>query len=154
MIEARPIFLAPVDDTNRAAVLGLRPKPEQQQFVATNEASLQQAAQTPSCMPFLVLAGVQPVGFAMYAPDPDDGNYWIYRLMIDGDFQGQGYGAKALAAVTGLIFETTGCPFITLGVAPNNSTAKRLYERAGFRDAGFEIDGEVIMRLQRPEAHH
>ncbi|HWV22428.1 MAG TPA: GNAT family N-acetyltransferase [Devosia sp.] len=139
---------------NRASALALRPKPDQQQFVATNERSLQQAVQSPSCIPFLILAGTQPVGFAMYALDPDDGNYWIYRLMIDGDFQGRGYGTRALAAMTDMMFETTGCPFITLGVAPENVTAIKLYERAGFRDAGFEIDGEMIMRLQRSEAHH
>lgn len=100
----------------------------------------------------LILAGKRPVGFAMYALDPDDGNYWIYRLMIDGDCQGRGYGTQALAALTTLVFETKGCPLIMLGVQPANLTAKRLYERAGFRDAGFEIDGETIMSLQRPEA--
>jgi diamine N-acetyltransferase len=152
MIDSRPVHLVAIDAANRAIALGLTPKSAQQHFIATNEDSLRQAAQNQSCVPLLILAGSQPVGFAMYALDPDDGNYWIYRLMIDGDYQGRGYGTAALNALTAQIFQTTSCPLIMLGVQPENLMARRLYERAGFREAGFEIDGETILCLQRPGA--
>ena len=29
------------------------------------------------------------IGFTMFGIDPDDKNYWIYRLMIDEEFQGK-----------------------------------------------------------------
>ena len=86
----------------------------------------------------------------MYALEPEDGHYWIYRFMIDGRYQGKGYGTAALNALTALIFTRTGCPLIALDVEPENVAARRLYEKAGFVDAGYEIDGEPVMYLYNP----
>ena len=39
------------------------------------------------------------IGFAMYGIDSDDGNYWIYRFMIDEQFQGRGHGKGAMKLI-------------------------------------------------------
>lgn len=65
---------------------------EQKSFVVSNGDSLDEAEDNPGCVPLIIRAQGLPVGFAMYALDEDDGNYWIYRLMIDARFQGKGYG--------------------------------------------------------------
>lgn len=85
----------------------------------------------------------------MAALDSDDGNQWIYRFMIDHRFQAMGFGTKALALLISQIFSDTACPRIMLGVKPANVAAIRLYQRAGFRPAGFEFDGEVAFCLDR-----
>ena len=131
------------------AAIGLVPGPEQQRFIATNADSLAEAAQNPSCRPMIIAAGGVPVGFAMAALDSDDGNEWIYRFMIDQRYQGRGYGAQALDLLARQIFVDTGCPRIMLGVKPDNAAAIRLYERAGFRPAGFEFDGEIAFCMER-----
>lgn len=82
----------------------------------------------------------------MYALDEDDGNYWIYRLMIDARFQGKGYGRAALIKIIEILSETPHCTCIMLGVDPANHLARRLYEGVGFRDTGVVIDGEIAMR--------
>ncbi len=69
----------------------------------------------------------------MYTLDEDDGNYWIYRLMIDGRFQGRGYGNAALTQIIELISKIPLCPCVALGVHPENEKARRLYEHVGFR---------------------
>ncbi|OCP38696.1 GNAT family N-acetyltransferase [Ensifer sp. LC163] len=89
----------------------------------------------------------QPVGFAMYALDPDDGNHWIYRLMIDARNQGKGFGRKALAAVVETMATIPGCDAIYLGVYPDNTRAHALYRRFGFRETGQIIGGETVLRL-------
>lgn len=144
------ITLAPITSTEHDSVIALVTHSDQQGFMATNACSLEEAAGNPACIPLLIRANGEPVGFAMYALDPEDNNYWIYRFMIDKRFQAKGYGGQALGQLVALIFAETGCPRIMLGVKPANVVARRLYERAGFRDAGFHFDGEDALVLERP----
>ena len=81
----------------------------------------------------------------MYPLDPDDGNYWLYRLMIDARFQGRGYGAAAMQAIVALMRALPGCSSIVLGVEPANVRAASLYRHAGFRERGDSIEGETVM---------
>lgn len=131
---------------DRAAALALAPHPQQAGFIASNRASLAEADGAADRFPLLIRAGGAAVGFAMYALDADDGNYWIYRFMIDARFQGRGHGTAALALVIGMI--PPAGP-VMLGVKPGNTAARRLYERAGFRATGALIDDEAVMRLER-----
>ncbi|HET8726248.1 MAG TPA: GNAT family N-acetyltransferase, partial [Alphaproteobacteria bacterium] len=91
------------------AVLSLRPFPHQESFIASNEDSLDEAESNPACVPLIIRAAGEPVGFAMYALDEDDGNYWIYRLMIDARHQGKGYGSAALIRIIGILSELPHC---------------------------------------------
>jgi diamine N-acetyltransferase len=150
MSEASLVQLVAIDADNRALALALAPKPEQKHFVASNAYSLDQAAGSDACVPLLIVAHGEAVGFAMYALEPEDGHYWIYRMMVDADHQGKGYGTAAITALTKLIFDTTNCPLIALDVKPENVIARRLSESAGFLDAGYEIEGEPVMHLYNP----
>ncbi|MDM9593359.1 GNAT family N-acetyltransferase [Pseudomonas guariconensis] len=78
------------------------------------------------------------VGFLMHALDPDENSRWIYRLMIDRNHQGRGYGRAALRALMAHLHSLPGGPSVALGVDPENVGARRLY--------GEVIDGELIMR--------
>lgn len=140
MISVTPLLAA-----ERDAVAALRVAPHQQDFVASNTASLQQADEQAFCTPLGIHADGELVGFAMYALDPDDGNYWLYRLMIDARFQGRGYGTAALQAIIVLMRALPDCSSIVLGVEPVNVRAARLYRQAGFRERGDEIGGETVM---------
>ena len=101
------IKLIPVDDSNRAAVLALSVR-EDQPFVAPNDVSLKQAEEANeecpgSARPFAICADGRPVGFCMFAVDPEDddedGRYWVWRFMIDKNEQGKGYGQAALGEI-------------------------------------------------------
>lgn len=138
------VRVSPFLPEDRNAVIALSVRPEQDGFVATNEASLDEAARHSFCTPLVIRAGDEIVGFAMYALDPDDGNYWIYRLMIDQRFQGRGYARSALARILSLMSSLDGCERILLGVRPDNERAIALYLDAGFVATGEEIDGERV----------
>ncbi|ENN88880.1 spermine/spermidine acetyltransferase [Rhizobium freirei PRF 81] len=127
-------------------VLSLRPHDHQTSYVASNEESLEEAEENPACVPLIIRVEGEPVGFAMYALDEDDGNYWIYRLMIDGRFQGRGYGRAALIQIVSLLAEIPECLRVVLGVHPENEKARRLYEHVGFRLTDDVINGELVMR--------
>lgn len=140
------ITLRPLDEAERAIMLELQVAPAQQDFVASNEDSIDEADDGDHCVPFAIYADDQPVGFTMYALDPDDGNYWIYRLMIDQRYQRLGYGRKALLEMLKLMSKLPGCSHVTLSVVPENETAMALYRQTGFRATGEIIGGEVVFR--------
>ncbi|KQY70288.1 spermidine acetyltransferase [Ensifer sp. Root142] len=135
--------IKPEDHT---CVLALQPHSHELSYVASNAASLEEADENPACTALVIRAQGEPVGFAMYALDEDDGNYWVYRLMIDARFQGMGYGRAALSRIIQKLAELPDCSCIVLGVKPENERARRLYENAGFQVTGEIIDGEIVMR--------
>ncbi|MCY1745071.1 GNAT family N-acetyltransferase [Ensifer sp. SL37] len=133
---------------DHADIRSLRVGKGQESFVASNEDSLEEAEDNPACVPLIIRAQGNPVGFAMYALDEDDGNYWIYRLMIDSRFQGKGYGRAALLQIINKLSGIPDCSCIMLGVKPGNDQAIRIYERVGFRLTGDTLDGEFVMKYE------
>ena len=141
--------LVEIDRYNYLPVLDLRVSPEQESFVASNQYSLAQAYAQPECVPLALYAENKPVGFAMYALDEDDHQYWIYRLMIDQRHQHNGYGRAAMELlidrIRGLSDEEHACVLISF--EPENQIARRLYESLGFLPDGRIMYGEVVYRL-------
>ena len=145
------ISLRPLGPENARAVVRLRVAPEQAGFVASNANSIADAYVHRELRPLAVYANDELVGFAMYGQDPDDGRWWVVRMMIDERWQGQGYGRGAMEALIGLMREEHRCESITLGVDPANVGARRLYESLGFRDTGDVHDDEMVMCLEFAE---
>lgn len=127
----------------------LRVQDDQFDFVATNAESLQEAAESPWCQPLAIRAADsgEMVGFLMHALDPDENSRWIYRLMIDQQYQGRGYGRAALRAAVALLRDLPGGPGVALGVVPENTGARQLYAAEGFVETGEIIGRELVMRL-------
>ena len=149
------IKLEPINDTNRKAVLALTVR-EDQPFVAQNDYSLSEAdeanARAPgTARPFAIYAGEKIVGFCMLALDPEDENpvdrYCLWRLMIDKNEQGKGYGQAALHEVI-KYFKENGVDTIYLSTAPENEVGLHVYHKAGFRETGEIEDGEAILVLK------
>ena len=149
------IKLVPVNDDNREAVLALSVR-EDQPFVATNETSLRQAAETNeeypgAARPFAIYADDRLVGFCMFsfypeAEDEDD-RYWLWRFMIAKDEQGKGYGQAALRAII-QYFKDNGADRLFLSTEPENELGLHVYHKFGFRDTGIiEDDEAVLMRM-------
>jgi len=95
---------------DRAAVMGLRRGPGQDQYLNSMEQIFAEADQEQRAMPrpwAVHDAGTGTlVGFAMISdniPQPIDddlvGPYYLWKLLIDHRFQGRGYGAATLDAV-------------------------------------------------------
>ena len=149
------IRLVPVNDENREAVLALSVR-EDQPFVAPNDVSLRQAdeanAEQPGvARPFAVCADEKPVGFCMFAFDPEeedeDDRYWLWRFMIDKNEQGKGYGQAALQEII-RYFKANGADRLFLSTEPENEMGLYIYHKAGFRETGIIDDDEaVLMRM-------
>ena len=142
------ISLKKVDAYNYVKIIGLKVSPEQENFVASNAFSLAQAYVMPECRPVAIYNGMTPVGFAMYALDKEDGEYWIYRLMIDQQFQKKGYGREALRLLIERVrAEAPERTVLYISFEPENEGARHLYSSLGFVSDGRIVDGEEVYRL-------
>ena len=120
---------------------------EQTDFVTSNAVSIAQAKVQPECIPLAVYDDETMVGFVMYCIDEDDGEYWIYRMMIDEKYQSKGYGKQALGKLLEIIKKDKTRNKIYLGVHRESVSAVKLYENFGFRFNGQVFGSEHIMRL-------
>jgi diamine N-acetyltransferase len=87
----------------------------------------------------------------MLALDPEDENpvdrYCLWRLMIDKNEQGKGYGQAALHEII-KYFKENGVDRIYLSTAPENELGLHVYHKAGFRETGEMEDEEAILVLK------
>ena len=67
--------------------------------MAPNSVSIAQAYFEPKAWFRAVYADEEPVGFVMVHEDPDEPEYFLWRLMIDEEHQGNGFGRRVLDQV-------------------------------------------------------
>lgn len=144
------IRLHPIDKDNWTECIKLKAKPEQEGFIASNLYSIAQFQFLEQFEAMAIYDEQTMVGFALYGLDSDDGNYWIYRLMIDGNFQGKGYGKAALRYI---VEEIRNKPdwtdVLMISFDPKNELARQLYVKAGFEEIGVMpwSEGESVAKL-------
>ena len=157
------INLRKINSDNIWKVIKLSVNEHQKSFVATNTESVLEAYATISdgkvALPYAIYNDDMPIGFIMFGygttadenrPRIAQGNYCIWRFMIDSKYQGHGYGKDALNAALDYL-RTMPCgeaEFCWLSYEPENVVAKALYTLAGFTENG-EICGEEIVSVRR-----
>lgn len=142
------VILRDIDRDNFFDVIKLKVLEEQSHFVATNVLSIAQAKVQPECIPMAIYDDYLLVGFLMYCIDVDDNNYWIYRLMIDKNYQSKGYGRKAMELVINKIKEDRNHNVIYISFEPENEGARILYEKLGFVSDNRYVGGELVYKLE------
>ena len=153
------IRLEEITNQNVWKVCALRPFDSQKDFVAENVQSLAEACATrnqgrnalpPAVYGEDVLIGFVMVGKGTVGNGEESAlirdNYCLWRLMIDRNFQGRGYGRQTVEAVLALVRT---CPFgpaekIWLSYEPENTRARDLYRRCGFAENGELCEDEII----------
>ena len=141
------VTLRDVDVDNFWSVIDLNVAEGQEEYVVSNAVSIAQAKVQPECVPLAIYDDETPVGFAMYCIDRDDGEYWLYRLMIDEKHQSKGHGRAALRLVLERIRLDASRHRILLGVHPESTAAVALYRSSGFCFTGQVFGKEHIMEL-------
>lgn len=141
------ITLQDIDRNNFDECIDLKPSEEQRKFMATNLYSIAESKFLPGFVTKAIYNDEDMVGFAMYGVDPDDGNYWIYRFMIDERFQRRGFGVQGMQLIIEDIQSRTDrTDVIMLGYQPANEGAKKLYAKVGFIEEGVAPWGEMLAK--------
>ncbi len=142
------VTLQEITVENFDCVIGLQVADDQRNLVASNVESIAQAWVQPECIPLAIYKADTPVGFVMYCVDRDDGEYWLYRLMIDKEHQGQGYGRAAMEQVLARVKSDSAHHRIFLGVDQAGVASLALYQALGFQFDGRIYGKEHIMVLE------
>jgi diamine N-acetyltransferase len=121
-----------------------------QNYLASNVASIAESKFEPDNQLRAIYKDEKVIGFLAFCVEddpPDPELYWIFRFMIDKDFQGLGYGTKALKLVIEEI-KQLGAKRIHTMHKPSNKIAGKLYQKAGFSYIGHLEDGDLLMKMK------
>ncbi|MDD3123459.1 MAG: GNAT family N-acetyltransferase [Candidatus Izemoplasmatales bacterium] len=142
------IHLEEITKDNYIEAVILKVSPEQTNFIAENVFSLAQSKYEEECIPKAIYANDNMVGFLMYSiKDSEDSLVWIYRLMIGNNYQGCGYGKKAMELIIPYLKSISKENKIRISFEPENEVAKNLYEKVGFISTEIVSGGEIIYEM-------
>lgn len=118
--------------------------------------SLREAAAHPEAWPWFraVYADDVPVGFLMLADGAEPGNgvipwpRYLWRMLIDSRYQGQGYGRTALDLVVTDLRARSDADVLITSVVPGEGSPYGFYLRYGFRPTGEWFDHEQVLALR------
>lgn len=157
------IHLEKVTADNIWKIVKLDVNATQKNFVASNTESILEAYTTITsggvALPFGIYEDDCLVGFVMFGygtvdgeddPAVAEGNYCIWRLMISSEYQGKGYGKKAMQAALDYIrtFPCGKAEYCWLSYEPENEVAKKLYASFGFMENGEKSGEEIVAVLK------
>lgn len=125
---------------------GLDVSAEQIEYIETNAISIAQSKFEPTLKPYAIYAGEKVVGFLMYNSVQEELNgYWVYRIMVDKDFQGKGIGKAATNLMISEMAKLPNAKKIVVGYYPENLGAHNLYSSLGFIDNGDRFGKEMAV---------
>ena len=95
-----------------------------------------------------IYAGGIPVGFLMTSEAPDQGEYFLWRLMIDAKYQGEGYGSRAVQLLIDRIKDSPNPKALVTSHIKNDGDAGAFYQKLGLAYTGEILDGcDHVMRI-------
>jgi len=141
------ITLKDVNYDNFWEIIDLHVYESQSDFLTSNAVSIAQSKVQQECIPVAIYSDEKPIGFAMYGIDRKDGQYWIYRFMIDRRYQSKGFGKIAFTMLIDRIKQDKKHNKILLGVHKESIVAIKLYRRFGFEFNGQVNAKDHIMEL-------
>jgi diamine N-acetyltransferase len=142
----RAVSLREITRETLGAILRLQVKDNQTEYVAPNAVSIAEAHFEPRAWFRAIYADEIPVGFAMLYIDHEKPLYYLWRYMVDGRYQGCGYGARAMNLLIDHVRTLPNAREIRLSYVPGKGSPLTFYRKQGFVDTG-EIDhGELVMR--------
>lgn len=144
------IQIVPVDDAHRAAVLGLRVRPEQRAYVGAIADLLADSEACAGSTPLAIVLDGAPIGFVRIEADAssvagqllDMPTLGLRAFFIDQHHQHRGLGTRALGALLeALAHRYPHMDGVALAVDTGNAAALALYRRAGFAEVRGRYHG-------------
>lgn len=119
---------------------------EQKEYMEPNAISIAQSKFEPTLKPFAIYAEEKVVGFLMYNSVQEElDGYWVYRIMVDKEFQGRGIGKEATNLMISEMAKLPDAKKIVVGYHPENLGSHNLYSSLGFIDYGDRFGKEMAV---------
>lgn len=146
------VTLREITPENIRAVLGLSVGPEQRSvYPRSNGYSIAEGHYPDDDDPVwmrVIYANETPVGFLMTSEAPDRGEYFVWRLMVDAEHQGKGYGSRAMKLLIERIRASGNARRLLTSHLKGEGDAGGFYQKLGFVYTGEVIDGiDYVMEI-------
>lgn len=120
----------------------------QQKMVAPNALSIAQAHFSSKAWFRAIYAGDTPVGFIMLYDNAEEGEYFLWRLMVAGSEQGKGYGRKAVEKLIEYVRTRPRADKLLTSYVPVKGGPEMFYRKLGFVPTGEVKEGEIVVALR------
>ena len=143
------IRFAAITEDNFDAIIAKK-RPEGENFVAPNSVSLAQAwlyREEGDVFPCAICDDDVPVGFMLFEEDMEERRLWIWRIMIAPEHEGKGYATAAVRLAVELARSAGKYEGIYLDCAPENVSARHIYDKLGFVPTGEINHGSTEMKI-------
>lgn len=122
---------------------------EQAGHIEPNAVSIAQSKFEPTLKPYAIQFEGKTVGFLMFNTVEEElGGYWIYRIMLDKNYQQKGIGKIATQLMIEEMSTLPNVKRIVVGYHPENLGAHQLYKSMGFVDNGDRFGKEMAVVLE------
>ena len=142
------VELIEISIDNWQEAIKLDVKKDQKSFVASNVFTIAESKFYPTINLFGIMNDNKLVGLVSFATEIDffeikANSAFVFRFMIDQKYQRMGIGQEAMRLLIGKIkSEKKSITSVHLSVVPENSNAKRFYEKLGFHKTGKKVFDE------------
>ena len=144
-----------INEDNYEAVLRLKVTDEQNEskFIAPNVRSIADAylyREAGDVFPYAVQDGNTVVGFVLLDEDEEEKEYMIWRMMVDKNYQGKGYGRAIVEKVMERFEADSRFDVLIADYVKGNDVMGKLLESLGFEEQEFdEENNEYVMRTTK-----
>ncbi|MDF2066397.1 GNAT family N-acetyltransferase [Bacillus sp. Cr_A10] len=140
------VRLVELNDDNWYECCQLEISEEQSNYIEPNAISIAQSKFEPTLVLYGIYLEEKVVGFLMYNSVPEElEGHWVYRIMVDKQFQGQGIGKAATKLMINEMAKLPNVKKIVVGYHPENLGAHNLYASLGFIDHGDRFGKEMAV---------
>ena len=141
------VSLREITRENLHDILNLSVSKSQEGLVASNAKSIAEAYFADDAWFRAIYAGETPVGFIMLSDVPEKAEYYLWRMMVDAEYQSNGYGRRAVELLVEHVRTRPGARELFTSHVKREGNAGKFYRKLGFAYTGEEHDGELIMKL-------
>jgi diamine N-acetyltransferase len=144
------VILRDITEENFEDFMEMELPEHQRDLLASNAYSIAQSRFYPDYIPRAIYCDGAPAGFLLYdrRADDVDGDYAIYRFMVDHPRQGQGIGRRAMALLLAELRAQPDLRRITICYHARNERARDFYAGFGFVETGVDTRGEMVAELR------
>lgn len=120
----------------------------QQKMVSPNARSIAEAHFSDRAWFRAIYLDETPVGFIMLYDDEEKPEYYLWRLMIAGPHQRNGYGKQAVERLIDIVKTRANATELLTSYMPVEGGPEMFYRKLGFSPTGEMEEGEIVMSLQ------
>ncbi len=128
-------------------IMNLEVADNQSSFVAPNANSMAEAYFSKEAWFRGIYLGDKPVGFVMLHADEEKPEYFLWRLMIDKEHQGNNYGYQAMEQVIDHVKTLPDATELKTSYVPGEGNPSSFYYKLGFEETDEVVEGENVLRL-------